>query len=226
MKNFDDICKHYTLTKYLYISLGVIFTALLVPKGLNLLGINMPDIFTKPFESTFFPNIENGLLLASKILLITYLIVNIILLLLFIKKSQAKVFFRLSIIISLLLPVIYVTESFFNFVKPITDFLNEQFDKFAIISITLSAILFIVGIAFGVFKEKNNQYKPRLYDYICCILVISFNILFLIATKDLFSLSNNFFIVFNKYFFFAIFTLILGVIQSITGSNKFFEIKK
>lgn len=216
---------NYVITKFLYLIIGITLTALLLPKGLLLMGISLPSIFSSVILDPIYPKIEEFLIIFSKIFLLIFFIINTIIMFVSIKKSQSKTFFSASILFSLILPAFYIAYTFFNFLYPLINFIDIEFFNFAVITIILGVLLFLIGIILLFVKEKENAIKATFCDIVSTIFIIAFNCIFLIAYKNLFSLSTPSLLIITEYVYLAIYTLIIGLIQIIFGSKKFMNLK-
>ncbi|MBQ7307833.1 MAG: hypothetical protein IJW82_04810 [Clostridia bacterium] len=223
MKIKPEQLNRFVYTKYFYITLGVIFTALLVPAGLNILNVKMPNIFSFTTDSIYL-KIVDILILISEFFLLLVMICNFVIMFVFLKKSRARVFFRLSCLFALTLPIIFIFSKYVPFLKVAAEFVNNEFFKFSLISLIISVITFLIGILFHLAKEQENDFQPSVNNYIKVLLTLAFNILYLIAFGNLFGASNYFLIVFVEYFYVPIYTMFLGIFQIVTGSKKFLEL--
>lgn len=215
--------RRYVFTKYLYLIIGIALVSMLVPKGLNILGVKLPALFDSVINDPDFVNIEKYLILFLQLFWALCFLTNFVLMFVFIKKSRSKVFLRLTNIFSLIIPIIYFMSFNFGFMGEVIAFIEADVFKYGMISIILSVIIFAVGLIFYFAGEINRSrdFKPLKSDFIKAILNIVFNILFLIGFAKIIDADYSLFQVIIIYFYLPFYAILIGIFEFVTGTKKF-----
>ena len=215
--------RRYVFTKYLYLIIGIALVSMLVPKGLNILGVKLPALFDSVINDPDFVNIEKYLILFLQLFWALCFLTNFVLMFVFIKKSRSKVFLRLTNIFSLIIPIIYFMSFNFGFMGGVIAFIEADVFKYGMISVILSVIIFAVGLIFYFACEiiRSRDFKPLKSDFIKAILNIVFNILFLIGFAKIIDADYSLFQVIIIYFYLPFYAILIGIFEFVTGTKKF-----